>query len=188
MRSALTFLAQMASNWRETGAIAPSGRSLSRAMTRMVGALGEGQVIVELGPGTGAISSELMRQYPGNQVMAVEFNPVFVRRLRRTLPALTVVEGCASQLAAHLTALEIDRGRVGAVVSGLPMLSLPKDLTRSIFAAIADILPSGRPYVQFTYSRRAWRNVEPPGFHLNPPKKIWLNLPPAFVLPFTRVA
>ena len=186
MRSTLMFMAQMASNWRETGAIAPSGPSLSRMMARSVGPLEPGEVIVELGPGTGAVSRELLRQYPRNPLVTVEFNPVFVRRLRRTLPQLTVIEGCASQLPVYLQALAIPRARIGAVVSGLPLLVFPKDLSASIFNAIATILPEGRAYVQFTYSKRAWRRFEPSGFHAHAPRKVWFNLPPAVVLPFTR--
>jgi phosphatidylethanolamine/phosphatidyl-N-methylethanolamine N-methyltransferase len=182
----LTFLGQAAARFRETGAIAPSGRGLSKAMARMVGTLEPGAVIIELGPGTGAFSRELTRQYPDHPVVAVEFNQVFARNLRRELPAIQVVEGCASQLPAHLERLGIEPSRVGAVVSGLPLLSLPKDLAASIIDAIAAILPEGRAYVQFTYSERAWRNFDLSRFNREKTRKVWLNLPPAVVMPFTR--
>jgi len=41
--------------------------------------------------------------------------------------------------------------------------------------------------VQFTYSKRAWRRSVPAGFRLEKTRRVWLNVPPAFVLPFTRV-
>lgn len=186
MRGTLTFFGQMAAKWRETGAIAPSGPHLAKIMARTVGPLEPGEVIIELGPGTGAFTKELAKQYPDNPVVAIEFNPVFVRRLRVILPGVTIIEGCASQLPTHLAALGVAPDRVGAVVSGLPLLVMPKELSRGIFAAIARVLPPGRPYVQFTYSERAWRRFEPNGFHPAKPRKVWLNFPPAVVLPFTR--
>jgi phospholipid N-methyltransferase len=188
MRGTLTFFGQMAAKWRETGAIAPSGPMLAKSMAKAVGQLAPGQVIIELGPGTGAFTKELVKQYPDNPVVAIEFNPVFVRRLRETLPETTIIEGCASRLPAHLAALGLDGDQVGAVVSGLPLLVLPKDLSRAIFSAIAQVLPAGQPYIQFTYSERAWRRFEPHGFRPSKPKKVWLNFPPAVVLPFTRAA
>jgi phosphatidylethanolamine/phosphatidyl-N-methylethanolamine N-methyltransferase len=188
MRGTLTFIGQMAAKWRETGAIAPSGPHLARQMARSVGILSPGQVIIELGPGTGSFTKRLVKQYPDNPVVGIEFNPVFVRRLREILPRTTIVEGCASKLPAHLHALGIPRHQVGAVVSGLPLLVMPKDLSRDIFAAIAQVLPDGQPYVQFTYSERAWRRFEPNGFRPSKPKKVWLNFPPAVVLPFTRAS
>jgi phosphatidylethanolamine/phosphatidyl-N-methylethanolamine N-methyltransferase len=186
MRETLTFFGQLAAKWRETGAIAPSGPQLARAMTRMVGPLEPGEVIIELGPGTGSLTKQLAKEYPDNPLIAVEFNPVFVKRLRHILPQITVIEGCASKIGSYLSALSVPNGRVGAVVSGLPLLVMPKELTRNIFSAIACVLPAGRPYVQFTYSERAWRQFDMLGFEMSKPHKVWLNLPPAVVLPFTR--
>ncbi len=188
MRGALCFLGQMATKWRETGAIAPSGPHLAKIMARSVGTLEPGQVIIELGPGTGAFTKALVKLFPENPVIGIEFNPVFVKRLRNILPMTTIIEGCASKLPEHLDELGIDAEQVGAVVSGLPLLMMPKDLSRDIFSAIAAVLPAGQPYVQFTYSERAWRRFEPRGFRPSKPKKVWLNFPPAVVLPFTRAS
>ncbi len=188
MHNALTFFGQMAVNFRKTGAIAPSGKHLARTMARYVGTLSPGQVIVELGPGTGVFTRELVRRYPANPVIAIEFNPVFVKRLRLTLPNATIVEGCASRLGEHLDVLGIDHQNVAAVVSGLPLLALPKDLSQRIFAAVATVLPPGTRFIQFTYSARAWRRFNPEGFRPQPSRKVWFNFPPAVVLPFTRVA
>ena len=74
------------------------------------------------------------------------------------------------------------------MVSGLPLLTLPRHLCASIFAGIADVLEPGRRYIQFTYSKRAWRRNSPPGFRLDKTRQVWLNIPPAAVLPFTRMA
>ncbi len=173
-------------HWRETGAIAPSGPILAKAMAKAVGPLPPGEIIIELGPGSGVFTKELIRRYPLNPVLAVEFNPVFVRSLQRDLPAATVVEGCASQLPRMLIQAGFAADRVGAVVSGLPLLLLPPALVADILHSIAEVLPAGRPYVQFTYSKKRWERFSPRGFQAHPTKRVWLNVPPAVILPFTR--
>lgn len=188
MRDVFIFLGQMRRRWRVTGAIAPSGRPLARAMADAVGEVAPGQVIVELGPGTGVFTRELVRRFPAARVVAVEVNDVFAAHLAAAVPGVSVVAGCATRLDAHLAALGYSRTDVAAVVSGLPLLSLPGDLPRQVLASIAGVLPAGRPYVQFTYSERAWQRFDTAGFRRHPSRRVWRNLPPAVVLPFTRDA
>ncbi len=186
VRETLQFLGQCAVRFRTTGALMPSGAVLAKAMVNAVGHLDPGQVLIELGPGTGVFTRELVRRYPGHPVVAIEFNKEFATRLRARMPNVHVVQGCASRIGEHLDALGIARDRVGAVVSGLPLLTLPRELGQNIFAGLADILTPGQRYVQFTYSRRLWRRFHPPGFQLDKSRIVWWNLPPAVVMPFTR--
>jgi phosphatidylethanolamine/phosphatidyl-N-methylethanolamine N-methyltransferase len=186
VRETLHFLSQCATRIRTTGAVMPSGGVLARTMVTAIGPLKPGEVIIELGPGTGVFTREIVNRYPGHPVVAVEFNEGFVERLRSRMPEVHVVEGCASRTADHLVSLGIAREKVGAVISGLPLLSLPSELSNSIFSAIGSVLRPGQRYVQFTYSKRLWRRFQVPGFRFEPSRMVWWNLPPAVVLPFTR--
>ncbi|MFM8271471.1 MAG: class I SAM-dependent methyltransferase [Gemmata sp.] len=188
MKNTLLFLGQMARRRRTVGAIAPSGGPLARAMARKVGDGADGQVIIELGPGTGVITRALVERFPRNPILAVEVNEPFVAPLRKAFPAVTVVQGCASQLAAHLDRSGLKPDDIAAVVSGVPLLSLPGDLPQRILASVAGVLRPGRPYVQFTYSERAWRRFDVRGFERLPSERVWRNVPPAFVLHFARSA
>lgn len=186
MHPTLTFVRQAARRWRETGAVMPSTRRLARKMSQAVGSLETGQVIVELGPGTGVCTRELLGMFPHHPLVAVEMNPDFARDLRTTFPGVRVVEGCASQLADLLEGAGISPDHVGAVVSGLPLLSLPPSVSQSIIAAVLEVLRPGRPFVQFTYSTRAFRRLDLQGLEPQPGHRVWMNLPPATVMPFTR--
>ncbi len=186
LRSTFTFVGQMAAHWRETGALVPSGKRLACAMADCLGPLAEHEIIVELGPGTGVFTQELLKTFPRNRVLAVEFNPAFATRLRTTMPRARIIEGCASQLPELLESEGIRRGTVAAVVSGLPLLSLDRALSEEIIRAIATVVRPGGSYVQFTYSKRAWQRFDVPGFRAQPHRRIWLNVPPAVVLPFVR--
>ncbi len=184
----IAFVGQMATHWRETGALVPSGKRLAKTMASCLGHVAADDLIVELGPGTGVFTRELIRSYPRNRVVAVEFNRAFAERLTRSMPDATVIHGCASQLPELLAMRGIERGRVAAVVSGLPLLSLERALSDSVIRAIAAILRPGGSYVQFTYSKRAWRRFAVPGFRAEPHRRVWLNVPPAVVMPFIRSA
>jgi phosphatidylethanolamine/phosphatidyl-N-methylethanolamine N-methyltransferase len=186
MKDVLLFFGQTARRWRTIGAIAPSGPVLARAIARSVGEVGDGQVILELGPGTGEITQELVRRFPRNRIVAVEVLDAFASRLAETFPGVTVVRGCASQLDAHLGELGIAPENVAAVVSGLPLLSLPGDLPQRILESVTAVLRPGRRYVQFTYSARAWRRFATPGLQRLARQRVWFNIPPANVLTFVR--
>ena len=133
MRETLLFYGEIFRRWRVTGAISPSGRVLARAMADAVGSVAPGQVILELGPGTGVFTRELVRRFPSARVVAVELNERFAGHLRASVPGATVVNGCASRLDAHLAALGHTPNDVAAVVSGLPILIFPGDLPRRVF-------------------------------------------------------
>ncbi len=186
MKKTLLFLGQTARRWRTMGAIAPSGGPLARTIARKVGDLADGQVIIELGPGTGVITRALVERFPRNPILAVEVNEPFVAPLRKEFPAAMIVQGCASQLEAYLAQHGLTPDDVGVVVSGVPLLSLPSDLPQRILTSVASVLRPGRPYIQFTYSERAWRRFHVGGFERLPSKRVWVNLPPAFVLHFVR--
>ncbi len=186
VRQAIHFLGQAATNFRQTGAIAPSSRRLARELALAVGPIRPGSVVIELGPGSGSVTDALRQCHPGAIVMAVENNPAFARRLSDRLPAVQVVQGCASALPEHLRRIGRGREDVAAVVSGLPLLSLPPDLVARIFESVRDVLLPGRRFVQFTYSARAFRRLAPEGFVAESRRRVWFNVPPAVVLPFTR--
>lgn len=187
MRAALHFLGQAAVNFRQTGSITPSSRRLARALAETVGEIQPGQVIIELGPGSGIVTEALRRRHPGSTILAVEYNPSFARRLAERLPAVSVVQGCASALPEHLRCRGLCCDQVAAVVSGLPLLSLPDELVGRVLDAVRTVLPPGRRFIQFTYLQSAFRRLDHGGFHAERPRRVWLNVPPAVILPFTRL-
>lgn len=186
MQNTLAFLHEFARNHRQIGAVAPSGPRLARAMIEALGPMPQGHIIIELGAGTGSITRQLPLYYPAHPIIAVERSNNFAAGLRKELPNVFVSEACASELPEILKNLGLDNRPVGGIISGLPMLSLPEDLRKSIFRAAARTLPHGRKFIQFTYWKPAWSRISPPGLKLDRSNTIWLNIPPAAVLPFRR--
>src|SRR5215468_8536480 len=80
------------------GAVMPSGRLLARTMAQYVDRDGE-DPIIELGPGTGAITSALIdRGVDPKRLVLVEFNPGFCALLRDRYPQANIVQGDAYKL------------------------------------------------------------------------------------------
>ncbi|MEA2881703.1 MAG: phosphatidylethanolamine/phosphatidyl-N-methylethanolamine N-methyltransferase [Bradyrhizobium sp.] len=161
------------------GAVMPSGKLLARTMAQYVDVNSEGPV-VELGPGTGAITSALIeRGVDQSRLVLVEYNPGFCALLRDRYPRARVVQGDAYALKDSLR--KILEAPASAVVSGLPLVTKPMltrlKLIRDAFAALAP----GAPFVQFTYSVAPPIPKSLPGVSTQASERIWMNLPPARV-------
>jgi phospholipid N-methyltransferase len=146
----LHFFRSWISNPLRVAAIAPSGDSLARIMTSEIAAL-DGPII-ELGPGTGVFTRALLaRGVSEADLTLIEYGPEFITSLQARFPTARVLQ----MDAAHLAIADIFEGEpVGAVVSGLPLLSMPPRKIASIMAgAFAYMRPGGAVY-QFTYGPR----------------------------------
>jgi phosphatidylethanolamine/phosphatidyl-N-methylethanolamine N-methyltransferase len=161
------------------GAVMPSGRVLARTMAQYVNVDSSGPV-VELGPGTGAITNALIeRGIDQKRLVLVEYNPGFCALLRDRYPQAKVVQGDAYKLSDSLW--DVLSVPASAVVSGLPLVTKPMltrlKLIRDAFLALAP----GAPFVQFTYSVAPPIPKSLPGVSTEASERIWMNLPPARV-------
>jgi phosphatidylethanolamine/phosphatidyl-N-methylethanolamine N-methyltransferase len=161
------------------GAVMPSSKALARTMAQYVDPHSDAPV-VELGPGTGAITNALIeRGVDQKRLVLVEYNPGFCALLRERYPQARIVQGDAYSLRNSLW--DVMAAPASAVVSGLPLVTKPMrtrlKLIRDAFVALAP----GAPFIQFTYS------VTPPipkslsGVRTQASERIWMNLPPARV-------
>jgi phosphatidylethanolamine/phosphatidyl-N-methylethanolamine N-methyltransferase len=171
------------------GAVSPSGRFLARMMARYVDPRKAGPV-VELGPGTGAITEALLERgiAPG-RLFLVEFDPGFCRLLKRRFPGVHVIKGDAYQLSQTL------RGRLrrpaAAIVSSLPLLLKPETQRLALLAGAFDCMSPDGCFIQFTYgpvSPVPHDIASALEFHAEASPPVWLNLPPARVWIYRRQA
>ena len=161
------------------GAVMPSGRILARTMAQYVD-VGSSDPVIELGPGTGAITNALIEHgVDQKRLVLVEYDPGFCALLRDRYPQATVVQGDAYTLRDSLW--NVLSARASAIVSGLPLVTKPM-LTRLklIRDAVATLAP-GAPFVQFTYSVVPPIPKSLPGISTEASERIWMNLPPARV-------
>lgn len=167
---------------RAVGAVWPSSQALARRMASQVPVDGRGWV-VELGGGTGAITEAILaRGVSPERLLVVERSGAFVRHLRRRFPAVRVLQGDAAKLAQLLP----PGACVDAIVSSLPLRSLPAPEAGEILAQWVRVCATGGVVIQFTYDLPGLRRHQPPGFAPCASSIVWNNLPPARVLTFAR--
>ena len=161
------------------GAVMPSSKLLARTMAQYVDVQSDGPV-VELGPGTGAITSALIDQgVDQKRLVLVEYNPSFCSLLRDRYPQATVVQGDAYALRTSLG--DVLKAPASAVVSGLPLVTKPMLIRLKLIRDAFSALSPGGPFVQFTYSVVPPIPKSLPGVSTEASERIWMNLPPARV-------
>ena len=178
------FTAWMAAPGR-VGAIAPSGAALAELITRDISA-NTGPVL-ELGPGTGAFTYQLLKRGVRQQDLTlIEYGSDFMRLLQLRFPGARVLWMDAARLASERL---YEGAPVGAVVSGLPLLNMsPRKVISIVSGAFSYMRPNGAFY-QFTYGMRC--PVPRPildrlGLRATLVDRAILNVPPAAVYRLTR--
>jgi phosphatidylethanolamine/phosphatidyl-N-methylethanolamine N-methyltransferase len=144
------FFRAWVANPRRVSAVAPSSDALGRVMTREISP-GTGPVL-ELGPGTGVFTRALLaRGLSASDLTLIEFGPEFARMLENRFPGARVLAMDAAQLARHAI---FEGAPVGAVVSGLPLLSMPAQTVTDIVSGAFSYVRPGGAFYQFTYGPR----------------------------------
>lgn len=176
------FMRRLARAPRQVSAMAPSSRYLAAAMAEGLGP--QTGRVVEFGPGTGRLTQGILDAGVAAANLTVfELDPAFVGHLTGTFPGVTVHATGADTAPDHVAP------GVGAVVSGLPLLSMPAPVREAIVGAAFRILAPGGVYIQFTYGPRPPVPddiVDRLGLTVEAGRKVWANLPPARVYRFRR--
>ncbi len=166
-------------------AIAPSGPALARAITAEI--TPASMPVIEFGPGTGVFTQAILDAgVTPDRLVMIEAGADFAALMRARFPAVRLVEGSAGDLA---DVTLFGPGQAGAVVSGLPILSMPKPVVRAILAtAFSELRPGGAMY-QFTYGYRcpvAEAVLDDMGLTASRTATVLVNAPPASVYKIER--
>lgn len=142
-----SFFRAWLSNPLQVAAIAPSSAALADLITQEISA--ESGPVLELGPGTGVFTRALLeRGVSEHNLTLIEHGSGFAHLLSHRFPMARVQRMDAARLP---QARLFDGAPVGAVVSGLPLLSMqPRKIMGVLAGAFAYMRPGGAFY-QFTY-------------------------------------
>jgi phosphatidylethanolamine/phosphatidyl-N-methylethanolamine N-methyltransferase len=169
------------------GAVAPSSQRLASVLCSIVPRDGT-PTVVELGPGTGAVSAVIAQRLPpGARHLAVELDPDMVAYLRRARPGLEVVPGDARELGTLLVEHGVDR--VDAVICGLPWSLFSDDAQTDILGEISRAIGDTGAFTTFAYvqgmalpaARRFRATLRATFDEVLVSSTVWRNVPPAFV-------
>ena len=175
----MIFYQQLLKSAKHTGAIAPSSPFLARKICS-VADIPQAKTILELGPGTGAITKELLKHVhaPGS-LFTVEINREFIKHLQKKYPQ-------AAHLHADIKSLGLIRKEhqippADLIVSGIPFADFNKEECSLMLQEISEAMHPKSKFILFTYSPIRFKTFfqwfEKISLHYVP-----LNLPPAYVL------
>jgi phospholipid N-methyltransferase len=194
IREHVLFFSRFLRSPRTVGAVTASSRALAEAMIQELDLARPGR-IVELGPGTGVFTAAIVERLGAEtEFLALDIDPAFVARINARWPSIECVCGSAEQLdaiAAQRGMLPIDH-----IVSGLPFVSLPPQVTAQIITSISRTLRPGGTFTTFSYlpaygfpAGIAFRRSMSAGLNSQPSVRLVVrNMPPVVVMTWRKVA
>ena len=179
----LTFLKQFIVSFKTTGALCRSSKKAARALIaplkanfrrEQISTEDRGKRILELGPGTGSVTVEILKAMgPHDELLVCEINPDFMNALKARLERLPEFDAHRGRVHFFLGPAQAlrtpqvhesspgrestdeghrDVGKFDLVVCCLPFLNLPIEVVREIFATIDEISHEGTILTYFEYA------------------------------------
>ncbi|MBY5334044.1 methyltransferase domain-containing protein [Rhizobium leguminosarum] len=173
----IRFFRGMMQGPKTVGSIVPTSSITAKRMASVVD-IHSGLPVLELGPGTGAITKAILgRGVRPENLVAIEYSTDFHKHLQRTYPGVHFINGDAFDLQTTLgnfSGLTFD-----SVVSGIPLLNFPMTKRISLLESLLDRLPTGRPMVQISYGAISPIAANPDRYHIQHFDFVMRNIPPA---------
>jgi phospholipid N-methyltransferase len=176
-RELAAFAVRFARHPVRVGAVAPTSARTAAALLNFAD-LRAARLVVELGPGTGAITAELLQRVGSDtRIVAVEVDPVLAARLgqRFTDKRLTVINDTAEHAAVYLCGDQAD-----VIVCAVPLTTVSRQVRETILAQSARILAPGGMMLAIQYSPARQSDLERT-FRSVRRRYSARNIPPAFL-------
>lgn len=160
------FFRQYLRRFETTGAIAPSSRFLARALTRPLRERSDPVRVLEVGPGTGAVTRDIVRCIkPGDRFDLVEINERFAARLKERFAADSHYRQVADRAEVHVCPLQefSPAGPYDVIISGLPFNNFPAALVDELLELCLGMLNPGGTlsFFEYMYVRPVRRIISP---------------------------
>ena len=175
-----TFLNTFFNERKQVGAVAPSSSFLVRKMCNQID-FKTAKVILELGPGTGVFTTELLkRARKDTKIILIELNTTFFDILKDKFhdDRLIILNRSADEIDAILKEYKINQ--LDAILSSLPLTIIPDRIKKKIIIHAYNFLKEGGVYTQYQYSLNARKLIETKFGKLKI-SFVPINVPPAFV-------
>lgn len=180
------FFRTWASSPRTMGAVTPSSRAYARRMVELAKPDPD-KLVLETGAGTGVVTEVLIESgFPRDKIVSIEFEPHFCKLLEERFPGIHMIQGDAYDL--DKTLGELRGTKFGAVLSGVPLLMVPKAQRLRYIEDLLGRLAPGAVVTQLSYSLTPPVPEVPGRFTVDKSKWVTFNLPPARVWVYRPVA
>jgi phosphatidylethanolamine/phosphatidyl-N-methylethanolamine N-methyltransferase len=110
----------------------------------------DGEYVVELGSGTGAVTRALLEAgVPASKLIAVEIDSELAAYLAEVRPDITVIHGSAVDIDTLLPAEAVDR--VGTVICGVPVSMLGEEEQAAMVRSMLALKPHNGQFLAYSY-------------------------------------
>ncbi|MCM2472533.1 methyltransferase domain-containing protein [Rhizobium sp. CG5] len=180
----IRFFKGMMDGPKTVGSIIPTSSVTARKMASVID-LSSGLPVLELGPGTGAITKAILaRGLPPERLVAVEYSTDFYQHLQRTYPGVQLINGDAFDI--EKTLGDLKDLTFDCVISAVPLLNFRMEERISLLESLLDRLPAGRPVMQISYGAVSPIIAQPHRYHIQHFDFIVRNIPPAQLWTYSR--
>ena len=158
--SAIVFARNFFKNPRMLGSVIPSSRYLVHQLLRDVD-WEHARVIVEIGPGVGTISREVLRRMrPDATLVAFEINDDFVRHLKQNFhdPRLRVQHRSGAEI--HEALRELRLGKADYVIAGIPFSIMSDEDRMAVLRNSRESLTEGGTMLVYQFSNKVRTDLE----------------------------
>lgn len=168
----------------KVGAIVPTGKLAARSMADAI-PMDSGLPVLELGPGTGVITSALIaRGLPPEKIVSIEYSPEFYDHLVDKFPGVNFIRGDAFKLIDTLR--EFSGVQFAGVIGAIPLLNVPKEDRIRLIADALDRVQEDGPFVQISYGPKPPIGRVPGKFSVRKHARIIRNVPPAGIWTYRK--
>lgn len=186
MSNRLKFFRVAVKNLKTSGTITPSSRFLAKKMLSGID-FSKADVLVELGPGNGAITKKILgRMHEDAVLICFEINDVFYQQLKNIdHPQLVVLNESAENVIEELG--KLGHSKSCHIISSLPLSIIPDGISDKILHRSFSSLETNGTFIQYQYSltyfkklKKVFKESISLGFEV-------LNVPPAFIYKCKKV-
>lgn len=180
MTNRIDFFKEAVKSLKTSGTVTPSSRFLAKRMLSKID-FTAADVIVELGPGNGAITKHILKKlHPKATLICFEINEKFYEELLKIKhKQLIMLKASAEKIDEELQKLGFSKSN--HIVSSLPLTIIPDEISNEILKKSYENLKPNGTFIQYQYSLTYYKKL----------KKVFskgisldfepLNFPPAFV-------
>ncbi|NVP54714.1 phospholipid N-methyltransferase PmtA [Mycoplana rhizolycopersici] len=165
------------SNTRAVGSIIPTSSITARRMAGVINPH-SGLPVLELGPGTGAITKAILeRGVAPDKIVSIEYSTDFYNHLVERFDGVHFINGDAFDLDRTLGVFKDQQ--FDSVISAVPLLNFPMHRRVSLIEDLLRRIPAGRPVVQISYGPVSPVTAMPDRYQISHLDFVVRNIPPA---------
>lgn len=193
MNQTFFFIKQFFRTPKSVGSLTPSSKALAESITNDLGKGNQTPLVVELGPGSGAITKKIIEKLPNLLCyIGIEVNEAFREHLRKHFEGILIIDGSARDIEEHLALVQ---GKVDVIISGLPFTNIPDEKTLRILNGAEKVLKEGGEFRLFLYlhtlylpKNRRLLAMAQKIFKSKTQKLVLRNFPPAVIFTFVKTS